>query len=181
MNAIIVYKSHTGYTKDYADILSKQLKCDTVDIKHVHQHQLESADLIMFGGGVRASNISGIKSFLKKVHDLNDKKIILFAVGGNAKSDSNTQELIEKNLQVEGTDYPFFYMQGGFDPGRLNFFLKAMLGKMAKSIQKKADTDPGSLTTKDQEFLDFFTEAHSDVSDENTTELVSYVKELVHH
>ena len=178
MTPIIIYKSNTGFTQSYARILSEALKCPYIDLKKLSRTDLSSYDTIIFGGGVRAATISGLKSALTKLSPYEDKKIIIFAVGGNGPSDENTQVLREKNLTESNLDLPLFYMQGGFDPGKLNFALKAMLKGVAKSIKSKEAKDPSSLTREDKEFLDFFQEGHDDVDPVNTEALLDYIKGL---
>lgn len=179
MKTIVLYKSNTGNTKAYAQMLAKNLLCEAVSIDSVRQNDLSDFDRIIFGGGVRASQINSTKKFLKMVAKFKDKEIIFFAVGANGKSDANTRELYEKNLACLGLNYPLFYLQGGFDPEKLNFALKAMLQRVAKSIEKKAANDPKSLTASDRDFLKFFNESHSEVSEENLTELINYLDQGV--
>lgn len=178
MTPMIIFNSHTGFTEAYADLLSKTLDCPSIPSKKLPSADLSKYDTLIYGGGVRASKISGFNKALQSFRKYPDKKVIIFAVGGNGLSEENTQILKEKNLDENNVDYPFFYMQGGFDPNKLNFALKAMLNGVAKSIKKKEASDPNSLTREDKEFLDFFQEAHNDVNQANTKALVDYISQL---
>lgn len=176
MSVVVIYKSNTGYTKLYANMLSKALECQMFDLSQVKANTLQAYDTIIFGGGVRASRISGMKSFLKTVGHMSNKTIILFAVGANAKTKENTTLLRSKNLDENNVNYPLFYMQGGFDPEKLSFLLKIVLQKVAKSIKKKETKDPNSLSQEDKDFLSFFQSTHMDVNEKNVQEILAYVQ-----
>lgn len=178
MKTIVIYKSSTGHTEEYAQMISKQLNADLVKLSNLGSTNLGDYDTIIYGGSVRASRIIGIKSLFKKLNNINNKHIIIFAVGANGKTDKNTKELIDKNLVEAGLDYPLFYMQGGFDPDKLNIALKLMLQGVAKSISKKQSKNPESLTDEDLSFLEFFRDKHSEVSIDNTKELLDYLATL---
>jgi len=53
-----------------------------------------------------------------------------------------------------------------------------VLQRVAKSIQKKQATDPASLSEKDHEFLNFFSESHSNINEANAAALLDYVHGL---
>lgn len=178
MTPIIIYKTHTGFTESYVRILSESLDCPSVPLKNLTKTDLDPYDLLIYGGAVRASKISGFKKILHIFKQHPDKKAIVFAVGANGLSDENTQVLKTENLEANSVDYPMFYMQGGFDPNKLNFALKAMLNGVAKSLIKKEASDPDALSREDREFLNFFQDAHNDVHAENTEGLVAYIKGL---
>lgn len=178
MKSIVIYKSNTGYTKEYSLMLSESLNCEVIPLDRIRTLNLSDYDTIIFGGGVRASKITGIKSLIKRLPQDASQNIIIFAVGANGLSDHNTQELRAKNLVENNIDYPLFYMQGGFDPEKLNFALKIMLQGLAKSMKKKADKDPESLSQEDKDFLAFFQDKHDEVSKDNTLPLISFVEGL---
>ena len=172
MKSIVIYKSNTGYTKAYAQMLSEKLDCKVYELGKSNHLNLADYDRIIFGGGVRPSKISGIKTIVKKVATLDNKDIRLVAVGANGKSPENTALLRSKNLDANKVDYPFYYMQGGFDPERLGFFMKFILGRVANAIKKKKAKDPSSLTSEDKDFLNFFQSSHNDVNPDNMEELL---------
>lgn len=176
MKAIVIYKSSSGHTQQYAHMLAEAIQAEVTPLNRMSSYKLETYDTIIFGGCVHASKIIGIRAFNKKVPKDGKRKILLFAVGANPLSDHNTQELIEKNLKELNMDFPLFYMQGGFDPDKLNFALRAMLQAVGKSIKKKEEKDPEALTEADRGFLEFFREKNSHVSKEN---LQSLIQEIV--
>lgn len=142
MKTIVIYKSNTGYTEQYANMLSEALSCDCVSLKEVGKVNLGDYGTVIYGGGVRASRITGIKSIIKRVPTHDQQNLLIFAVGANGPSERNTEELRAKNLTENNVDYPLFYMQGGFDPDKLNFALKMMLNGISKNLSKKLKKIP---------------------------------------
>lgn len=177
MKTIVIYKSRTGHTKQYAEMIAQTLECEAISLADIKNINIDSYDSIIFGGSVRASKIGGLNSFVKHVDKSKAQKIFIYAVGANPISDKNTKELIDKNLIDKNLDYTFYYLQGGFDPDKLNFALRKMLNGVAKSINKKKLKDPSSLSQEDNDFLEFFQSKQSYVSELNIEELV---KELLH-
>lgn len=177
MKSIVIYTSNTGYTKQYAEMLSKDLNCQAVSRKQLSQVNLNDYNMIIYGGGIRANKISGFKSVLKKLENLKDQKVIVFAVGATEKSDVNTTTLLEKNIKENHVDYPLFYFQGGFDPSRLSPAMRFMLNNVKKSILKKQAKNPASLDKGDKDFLDFFQSTHENIRHENLEEIIQYVNQ----
>lgn len=178
MRTIIIYNSKTGYTKSYAEMLSKELEAEAVEMKALKSVKLNDYDTILYGAGVMAGNINGLKKMIKQLKMTTGKNIILFAVGANAPSKKNIDDLIEKNLKANGIEYPLFYLQGGFDPEKLGAVYRVMLGKISKRIKAKEEKDPSSLSDEDREFLAFFNGVHDYVRVENIDEIVAYVHSL---
>ena len=178
MMPIIIFNSHTGFTEAYARILSEALKCPAVPLKKLSETDITLYDTIIYGGAVRASKITGFNKILQILQKNPDKKAVIFAVGGNGLSSENTQIIKKQNFEAKKVNYPLFYMQGGFDPNKLNFALRAMLKSVAKSIKKKEAKDPDSLSRKDREFLEFFQDAHDNVKIANTEALMKYLSSL---
>ena len=172
MKTVVIYKSRTGHTKQYAEMISKSLDCEAISIENIKTIDLDTYDSIIFGGCVRASKIGGINTFLKSINKSKAQKIFIYAVGANPISDKNTQDLVEKNLDNKNLSYPLYYLQGGFDPEKLNFALRKMLKGVAKSINKKKSKDPESISKEDNDFLEFFQSKNSYVDEHNIEELV---------
>jgi menaquinone-dependent protoporphyrinogen IX oxidase len=175
LKSIIIYTSKTGYTKQYAQMLSQSLQCPLISRKELASVKLGDYDRIIYGGGIRATKICGLRSMLSRFRTLSDKEIIIFAVGATSKSPEYRDDLKHKNLTEQNLDYPFFYFQGGFDPDRLSYFMRYMLRKVKKSILKKQAKNPDSLDQGDKDFLDFFHTPHSNVDKGNLEEMLDFI------
>lgn len=100
MNSIIIYGSHYGTTKQYAEELSKRTDIKVIFFKNVNQ-QINNFDTIIYLGGLYAGGVLGMSKTLKKLHNFSGKKIIIATVGlsdptdevnkNNANCNSNLQ------------------------------------------------------------------------------------------
>lgn len=158
-------------------MLSKSLECEAIPLNQMSKVNPKNYDTFIFGGWVRASIIIGLRSFIKHLPTNSNQKVVIFAVGANGESEQNTKELINKNIEANHVSYSLFYLQGGFDPNKLNFPLRVMLQGVAKSLKKKQESSPEAMTQEDKDFLEFFQEKHNNIDPENLTTLVNYIKE----
>ena len=175
MNSVIIFKSKTGHTEQYANMLATELGCKAIPLNQLSKVDLNAYDRIFFGGCVHASKVAGLNAFIKHLPKNANNQVIVFAVGANQYSEQNTQDLIKNNMSLTELNIPFFYLQGGFDPEKLNFALRMMLQGVAKSLRKKLEANPDELTEKDREFLEFFQEKNNHVDVKNLAELISYI------
>ena len=60
---LIIYKSSTGFTKRYAELLAKRLGCALADFKNIRPAFLSGYDIIIFGTRAHAGSIDGLKNF----------------------------------------------------------------------------------------------------------------------
>ena len=82
MKTIIYYKSNTGFTKEYVDLLAPRIECDEVhEIKKIKNKDIKDADNIVFMGPLRNNVIVGLNKFLKRYEKIENKNIFIFAVG----------------------------------------------------------------------------------------------------
>lgn len=131
MKAVVIFKSSTGFTKQYAQWIAKELNTEAVDIKKIDSINLNEYDSVIFGGWVMANTIAG----LNKIRKLNIRNLIVFAVGA-ALDNEEIQEAIISTNKLQGV--PFFYMPGGIKFDKHNFFVRFMLKKI---VQKKEEEE----------------------------------------
>lgn len=79
MKSIVIYKSSTGFTKQYAEWIAEEMSIKAIDINKVSTINISDYESVIFGGWIMASNISG----LDKIKQLKPKKLIVFAVGSS--------------------------------------------------------------------------------------------------
>lgn len=79
MKSIVIYKSSTGFTKQYAEWIAEEMGIKAVDINKVSTINISDYESVIFGGWIMASNISG----LDKIKQLKPKKLVVFAVGAS--------------------------------------------------------------------------------------------------
>ncbi|HWT75355.1 MAG TPA: flavodoxin domain-containing protein [Mobilitalea sp.] len=140
---VVVYRSSTGFTKNYATWLAEELKCDLLEGKKTKASDLTKYDTIVYGGGLYAVGLSGIKLITKNFDQLKGKKIIIFAVGASPSREGTAQVVRKANIPAEIDEYiQFFYLRGGFDYNRLSPFMKLLMNLKKLQVKSVQDKDP---------------------------------------
>ncbi|OPL08127.1 MAG: hypothetical protein AVO33_01915 [delta proteobacterium ML8_F1] len=177
MKKLVVYQSKTGFAKQYAQWLAEVLEAEIIELKAAAKINFSDYDWVVFGGGVYASKINGLKKFKGLMASFKQDRVVVFAVGAVPKSLENTRRLMETNLGDWGVVPGFFYLEGGFDLQRLNPGMKLILRGMQKALRRKAEKNPQSLTEEEKSFLEGFSEKASRLDPGNIQEIVSYIGE----
>lgn len=177
MSNVIIYRSKSGYTKRYMEMLSKSVEAKLVEQSQMGSIDISSFEKIIYAGGVYAGKISGLKKFISKLNQEAIDKLVIVAVGASPTTEVTIEKLIKDNLISESIIKrgAFFCLQGGFDPDKLNFALRAMLGSVAKKLSKKQKEAPETLTQEDIDFLNFFQTTNDQTSEEQLAPLISYL------
>ncbi|MDF2906796.1 MAG: hypothetical protein K0R34_2117 [Herbinix sp.] len=160
---VVVYRSKTGFTKNYATWLAKRLDCTLLDGEKVSAMDLADYDTIIYGSGLYASGISGIKLITKNFEMLKKKRLIVFAVGASPSRKEIATELVKANIPEEQRDkIEFYYLRGGFDYSRLSPFYKLLmqLKKLQLKNLKNPDADTKGMLASYTHPLDFTNEKH---------------------
>lgn len=147
----IIYKSSTGFTKKYAEMLSAETGATLTDFKSCSKKQaeklLQENDIIIFGSRLHAGTIDGFKKARDMFYN-KGKNFIIFATGAMpaaAESEDTLKQVWEKNLSPqELNNIPHFYFQGGLCYEKMSFldrFLMKGLRTMLKNKKNKTDAD----------------------------------------
>lgn len=138
MKTVVVYKSKTGFTKKYAKWIAEVLSADIFDASEVNVNMLITYDTIIYGGSLYAVGINGVKLITQNIKRLKDKKVVVFATGASPSSENVINEVKDKNFTPEQQKYiKFFYLRGGFNYSKLNFFDKALMTLLKWKIKNK--------------------------------------------
>lgn len=174
MKTAVIYRSKSGFVKNYACWLSNALTADlfngnTVDIK-----ELEEYDTLIFGGGLYAVGINGLKFVKNAMETYGDKNIIVFACGASPPRNEIYEEVYEKNFrEEERKKIKFYYMRGGFDFRRCTFIDKLLMRFLKMKLKKKE-----CLTADERGMLVSYDNPVDFTRKENISEIVDYVKSL---
>ena len=138
MNSIIIYGSHYGTTKQYAEELSKRTNIKVVSYEKVKQ--INDYNNIIYLGGLYAGGVLGMSRTLKKLNNLSNKRIILITVGladpTDEKNINNIRNNIERQVRKEIFEKAnIFHLRGGIDYSKLNFVHKNMLKLLYNAIK----------------------------------------------
>lgn len=60
-NTVVIYNSKTGFTKRYAEWISKELGCECLKLDDAKNRELDEFDTIIFGGWACAGTVSKLK------------------------------------------------------------------------------------------------------------------------
>ena len=153
----IVYKSSTGHTKQYAEMLGESLKIPVYNLEEAKSN-LKKNDEIIFLGWVCATKIQG----LSKIKRYNVKCI--GAVGAYPAEKNYIENLKNANkVNVE-----LFYLRGGLDFNKLTGLKKKVLQFVKNMIEKENKAE-------NQEMIKLFKDGGNYVSDENLKPMLNYI------
>ncbi len=153
MSRVIIYKSKTGHTERYARMLSKKLNIPCYSYKDA---KVSEKDEVIFLSYIYASKIMGLSKILKRY-----KVKVVIAVGAMPYSEDYLNTLKDAN----NIKLPFFYLRGGIDYSKLNFFFRKFLPVIGKDIAKD-----------DKELLNLFKKGGDFVNKDNLKEVLNYLK-----
>ena len=166
MNSIIVYGSHYGTTKQYAEELSKRTNIKVISFKKINQ-QINDYDNIIYLGGLYAGGVLGMSKTLKKLNNISNKKIIIATVGLSDPTDEVNKNNIRNNIKNQITKEVFekakiFHLRGRIDYSELNFAHKTMMKLLYNAVkslpeEKQSAEDRAVIETynKKANFIDF--------------------------
>lgn len=112
---LLVYKSNTGFTKKYAQWIQEELNCTTIELKDAHISEVNEYDIVIFGGGMHANKINGIKFIKNNLELFKNKQLIIFATGATPASAVEEVKRFEQANIPDGSNIPFFYFQSGMN------------------------------------------------------------------
>ena len=156
----IVYKSNTGYTKQYAEMLGESLKVPVYNLK-VAKLKLKKNDEIVFLGWICATKIQG----LSKIKNYNIKCIGAVGVYPAEKN------YIESLIQANKVNVKLFYLRGGLDLNKLTGLKKKVLQFVGNMMEKENKTE-------NQEMIKLFKNGANYVSDKNLKPILEYINNL---
>lgn len=135
--AVVIYKSKYGATKQYAEWISDELHCEAIAADEFNPKDFAEYETIVFGGGIHAGGITGLKLIKKNYSKIKEKKIIIFAVGINVEGEKNMEDLREINFNGKIKELPCYTLKGAYDPQKLSTFDAFLMKQVRKMIMKK--------------------------------------------
>lgn len=163
---IIVYKSNTGFTKEYAEMLGRAEKLRVTALEDTGGLPKETE--VLFLGPLMAGHISGLDTIMKRC--------TVKAVCGVGITPPSREVLLSLSKANYVGQAPIFYLQGGWAPKKVGWIKRRMVGMATKSmredLQKKFKRTP-----EEQRFLDFLIQGGSYVAYQNLEPLQAWLKE----
>lgn len=138
-NILVTYRSVSGFTKAYADMIGQELACPVLPFQDMTKEQLAACDLLIYGGRVHAGTLDGLKQVKKCVSQNPHVQLIVFASGATPNSsEQQIAEMWKQNFSFdELKNIPHMYMQSGLRYDALPFFDKLMLKVLGAMLKKK--------------------------------------------
>lgn len=157
-NTVVIYESKYGFTRRYAEWIAEALSCEIFERKYFHPEDFRRYDTVIYGGGLYAGKVNGIKLLTQNFSLLNGKNIILFTCGLMDPHDQFNVDHIRKSLtQTLSPDIMdalhIFHLRGGIDYSGLSLTHKAMMHMLRKMLSGKA---PQDLREEDKVLLDTY-------------------------
>lgn len=134
---LVIYKSKYGSTKVYARWIADEVQGNLVEASNIKVEDLKKYDTIVFGGFLHAVGISGVKIITENFKDLEDKKVIVFAVGCSPEKEDAINAVIASNFKddIRGK-ISFYYLRGAFNFEKLGFVDKMMMNALKIKLKK---------------------------------------------
>ena len=166
MSNIIIYGSHYGTTKQYAEELSKRTNIKAISFKKFNQ-QINDYDNIIYLGALYSGGVLGMSKTLKKLNNISNKKILIATVGLSDPTDEVNKNNIRNNIKNQIPKEvlekaKIFHLRGGIDYSKLNFAHKTMMKLLYNAVknlpeEKQTAEDRAMIETynKKVDFIDF--------------------------
>ena len=163
---VIVYRSSTGFTKEYAEMLAKAEKMKVCPLSEA-QGKVGPGETVFFMGPLMAGHISGVDQAVKK-----------FAVKGvcgvgMSPASQQTLDPLAKANYVPGA--PIFYLQGGWAPKKVGWLKRRMVGMATRSMREALQNK--KRTPEEDKQLDFLLHGGSFVAFENLEAIREWIEE----
>lgn len=138
---IVIYKSSTGFTKKYAEMIAREINGALADFKTITAEMLSEYDSIVFGSRAHAGRIDGYKKAREIFQKSTANQMILFVTGATPNTAKEViEEFWSRNLFAkEMANVPHFYMQSGLCYEKMAFTDKLMMKVFAVMVKKKKD------------------------------------------
>ena len=134
MKTLLIYRSDTGFTKEYVDLIKRRIPdIEIVDIKHFKKSMIKENDIIFYGGPLRNNVILGLDKFLKHHNLFGDKDIFVFATGIQPIDNDKKDNVIMAN-GLEYYHVRLYLLPGGLDVNKM----KKWKQKLFRFAMKKA-------------------------------------------
>ena len=136
---LVIYKSVTGFTKQYAKWIAEELDCDVMELRKISVKTMSEYDTIVFGGRFHAGFIDGLKKAKKLFSESTAANLVVFATGATPDTASEMiQNAWKNNFTSDELEHiPHFYMQSGLRYAKMPPGDKMMLKMFAAMVKRK--------------------------------------------
>ena len=162
MKNIIFYKSNTGFTKQYVDMLQNRIvPLEVYKVEKINKKLLEGADNVFFSFSLRNNVILCLSKFLKKYKYMKDKNIYVIATGIQPPDDEKRDLVITTN-SLDEYHVRLFLLLGGLDINKMKPLTKMMMKISIKMAIKKDPSQKEMLEQRLNGSLNFVSNSNLD-------------------
>lgn len=175
---LVCYKSVTGFTKRYAEMIAAELNGALRNIKDITADTISQYDIVIFGSRLRAGTVDGLKKIKSILAQSGVTTFVIFATGAMPAAASEAiQQMWEQNLTVgELHKIPHFYMPGGLCYEKMPLSEKIMM-KAFSHVMKSRLKHKQNKTKEDLDFERTISASYDNSSKESITPLVRFLRE----
>lgn len=168
----VIYKSVYGTTKRYAEWIAEELNASLLEASKVKPAQLMDYDAVIYGGGLYAGGILGVKLVAKN----HFKHLVVFTVGLATPEVTDYSDILSQSFSAEYLQkIKVFHLHGGIDYEKLGLAHKAMMAFKKKESEKIPETQ---RTGDDQALLETYGKKVDFTNREAIKPLIEYVRSL---
>ena len=175
---VVIFESKYGATRKYAEWIAEELDCPVFERKHFRAENFSHYDIIIYGGGLYAGGVSGIKLLTENWMLLEDKKVILFTCGlaapHNTENVAHIREALSKAISPDILNHlELYHFHGAIDYKKLSLIHRIMMAMLHRVMVKK---DSAALTAEDKGFLETYGKKVDFTDKKHILKLVEAVK-----
>jgi hypothetical protein len=139
----VVYRSKSGFTETYAKWIAEAVHADLLQGKKTKIDDLLKYDIIVYGGGMYAVGINGLKLITDNFDKLKDKNLIVFSLGASPVRPEIYEEVKKKNFSGEQLErISFFLLRGGYDHRKITPVDRILMMLMKTQLKHKKKLTP---------------------------------------
>ena len=177
---LVLYESRYGSTQQYAEAIGRAMGCPVYSRRALPQGLLEECSVLVYGGGLYAGGVAGIRSLKQAMERFPRKKFVLFTCGIADPSQPETLENIRRGVErALGSEalgrLRLFCLRGRLDYSQLTPLHRMMMAALCRVVKSR---DPDTLTSEDRQLLATYGSRIDFVDPGSLTPLLSYLEQL---
>lgn len=163
---VIVYRSNTGFTREYAEMLGKAEKMKVLPLAEAEGRV---TDPVFYMGPLMAGHITGVDQAVKKFQ--------VAGVCGVGMSPAGRQVLdtLTRANYVPGA--PIFYLQGGWAPKKVSWIKRRMVNMVTRSTREALHDKGSRRTAQENAQYEMLTRGGSAVAFEHLEPIRAWLRE----
>lgn len=164
----IVFASQTGFTRQYAQLLSEKTGVPAYELKEAAKALPRDSE-IFYMGWLMAGSVKGLERAMDR-YTIRGAAIVGLSPNGNG--DLWTEARI--NGGTSDTGARIFYLQGGYAPEKLGFFSRVLMKKMAASVTRKIAEKGDAATPEERDMAQLLAQGGSRVRPQALDEIAAW-------